>query len=112
MKPPVLNRRMVLESPLRTADGAGGFTESWAEEGVLWASVKARSGREQGAVAGPLSTQRQRILVRAAAPGSPARPKPHQRFREGGRIYLIEAVSEAEGPGRYLICETREETQA
>ncbi|SLN21686.1 Phage head-tail joining protein [Pseudoruegeria aquimaris] len=112
MRPPQLNRRMVLESPLRTGDGAGGYSESWVAEGVLWATIQPRGGREAASVSGPLSLQRARITVRAAAPGSPARPRAGQRFREGTRIFVIEAVTEAEPAGRYLLCETREEVQA
>jgi len=44
MNAPRLNRKLELEAPVRTADGAGGYTETWAALGSLWAEVTARSG--------------------------------------------------------------------
>ena len=46
MSAPGLDRRMVLEGPARIADGAGGFTLSWAVRGVIWAALRPGSGRE------------------------------------------------------------------
>ena len=53
-----------------------------------------------------------RITVRAAAVGDARRPKPGQRFREGGRLFRILAVSERDTGGRYLACMAREEVPA
>ena len=46
MKAPHLNRALVLEGVLRTADGAGGFTEAWTALGTLWAEVLPGSGSD------------------------------------------------------------------
>lgn len=105
----VLNRRLVLEAPQRVADGAGGFAETWAEIGTLWAEMRARGGREMSDPAVPVSATGWRITVRAAPHGAPSRPRPEQRFRDGARLYVIEAVSERDPAGRFLTCHATEE---
>jgi len=53
-----------------------------------------------------------RVYLRAAPQGSPQRPRPDQRLREGERIFTILAVSEADTAGAYLVCHAREEVPA
>ena len=69
MRAPQLNRKLVLEAPLRVPDGAGGFSESWGALGVLWASVRAGTGREAEAAGLSISTVPYKITVRAAPGG-------------------------------------------
>lgn len=109
---PRLNRKLVLETPQRVADGAGGFVETWVALGTLWGAVTVRSGRETAGAAMPLSRVSCKIVVRAALEGSPARPEAKQRFREGERIYVILAVAENDADARYLVCTAQEETVA
>jgi head-tail adaptor len=112
MKTPVLGRRLVLENAARVADGAGGFIETWAALGVLWAEVRPGKGRSAEGESVALSRVPWRITVRAALPGTLARPIAGQRFREGGRVFRILAVAEADAAGRYLTCDADEETAA
>ncbi|SLN59771.1 Phage head-tail joining protein [Pseudooctadecabacter jejudonensis] len=109
---PRLNRQLLLESPARVPDGAGGFTQSWMPMGSLWAEVTARTGREAAGVAAPMSRIAYKIIVRAAPVGAQSRPKPDQRFVEGDRVFLILSVTENDADGRYLICTAQEETVA
>lgn len=109
MSAPHLNRRMILETPQRAADGAGGFTQSWQALGELWVAVAPRTGRDVAAGAAALSHSAHRITLRAAPEGSTMRPRPDQRLREGTRLFLILAVTESDSAGRYLTCTTREE---
>ncbi|RKF12963.1 head-tail adaptor protein [Roseovarius spongiae] len=109
MKRITLNRQLVLEAPERVADGAGGFDETWAPRGTLWAEVHARTGREMTGGAAQVSSTGYRITVRAAPYGAPSRPKPEQRFRDGARIFRIEAVADMDPVGRYLTCFAEEE---
>jgi head-tail adaptor len=110
MSRPVLSRRLVLEAPERVADGAGGYSESWVARGRIWAEVAPRgTGREVDAAISRLS---HKITVRAAPQGAPSRPTAAMRFRDGTRLYRIEAVTEADADGRYLICIASEETGA
>ena len=106
---PTLNRKLTLEAPQRVADGAGGFTTTWASLGELWAEIKPGTGREKAAELMTVSSIPFRITVRAAAEGAPRRPRPEQRFRAGNRIFRILAVTEADVSARYLTCFAQEE---
>ncbi|MCE8442608.1 phage head completion protein, partial [Rhodovulum sulfidophilum] len=44
---PILNRQLVLEVPVPVADGAGGFSETWAPRGTLWAEMSPRMAGER-----------------------------------------------------------------
>ena len=109
MTVPVLNRALLLEAPERVADGAGGFIEGWIVLGTLWAQIEARTGRETAAAGALISRMAWKIVVRGAPFGSPERPRPEQRFRDGDRVYVIQAVAERDPDGRYLTCFADEE---
>ncbi|MCV3271136.1 phage head closure protein [Roseobacter sinensis] len=109
MSAPRLNRQLVLEAPQRLDDGAGGYVETWQALGTLWAEVKPRSGRERALSETAVSAMSYRITVRGAPFGDAQRPVPDQRFREGARLFLIEAVAEGDASGRYLTCFATEE---
>lgn len=112
MKAPRLNRRLVLEAPVRTADGAGGYTETWAYLGTVWVEVTARSGSKRQVAGVPVSRVGYRIVVRGAPEGSLMRPSPDQRFAEGTRRFVIRAVAEHDPRGQYLTCFADEEVAA
>lgn len=109
MRVPRLNRRLILEDAQRVPDGAGGYSLSWVTQGTLWASIETGSGRERAGEAVTVSSVGYRIIVRGAAIGMPSRPRPEQRFREGGRLFRITAVAEFDASGRYLVCHANEE---
>jgi SPP1 family predicted phage head-tail adaptor len=109
MSVPRLNRALVLEAPAELSDGAGGFVQGWVPVGTLWAEVTPRSGRETAQSGAPISRMAYRIIVRGAAVGCPERPTAQQRFRQGERIFTIEAVAEHDPEGRYLACFAQEE---
>lgn len=109
MTTPQLNRSLVLEAPVQVADGAGGFGLTWATVGTLWGEVKAGSGRDTAGEEITLATVPYRVTVRGAPVGSPRRPLPQQRFRDGTRVYNIVAVTERDSDGLYLSCFAREE---
>lgn len=112
MRPPRLNRRLVLEAQENVADGGGGFAGGWVAVGELWAGIDARTGRARDEAGHPVSDVTLRIVVRAAPQGSSMRPVPGQRFRDGARIFAIRAVAERDADGRYLTCFTQEELVA
>jgi head-tail adaptor len=109
MNAPHLNRALALEAPDRVADGAGGFLDNWTQLGMLWAEVTARTGRETRTGGTAISRTGYKIVVRGAPYGAPDRPRPQQRFRDGTRIFTIEAVAERDPEGRYLSCFVQEE---
>ncbi|MBE9476733.1 MAG: head-tail adaptor protein [Proteobacteria bacterium] len=107
-----LTRKLTLEQAVKTPDGAGGFVESWSVLGNLWANVDARSGRIRNGDGTPVSVVRYRILVRSAPDGSDMRPRADQRFNDGTRAYVIDAVAPYDEAGLYLECWARAEVVA
>ncbi len=101
-----MNRRLALEAPERVADGAGGFSEVWVARGHVWAAVETRgAGREVDQAARFAAEDHDAGVLQGAG----ARPDPSMRFRDGARIYRIEAVHEGDPLGRTLVCFAREE---
>ena len=109
---PKLTRKLVLEAPVQVADGAGGYRKDWQPLGAIWAEIKPGTGVEKAGEFVTLASVPLKIVVRGAPEGSPRRPKPEQRFREGARIYRILAVTERDAAGMYLTCFAREEVVA
>jgi len=107
-----LTRPMVLEEAAVTPDGAGGYATSWAALGTLWCELRAGTGSERRGLIAPEGRMLFRIFLRAAPQGSPQRPRPDQRLREGGRVFTILAVSEVDAAGAFLVCHAREEVPA
>lgn len=106
---PKLKRKLVLEEAQRSPDGSGGYTRNWVSLGEHWADVRPGTGRELAGEFLTLSALSYRIVVRAAPVGSDMRPRPEQRFREGARVFHINAVTEFDPLGHYLMCYAREE---
>lgn len=104
-----LSRRLLLERPLATPDGAGGFLQTWEKLGTVWAEVVTRSGRATDGGVMSLAGAKYRITLRGAPWGAAQRPTSECRFREGDRVFAIEAVTEKDGHGRYLVCHATEE---
>lgn len=109
MSAPILNRKLVLEDAVQLPDGSGGYAESWVALGQVWAEVAAGTGREKAGEFVTVSSVPYRITVRAAPFGAASRPKPDQRFREGTRLFRINAVTEMDGRAQYLVCLANEE---
>lgn len=110
MTAPRLTQALLLETPTRESDGAGGFTEGWQALGTLWAELRPRSGRDAKSPAGTVAKAGWRISVRAAPEGSSARPRPGQRLRHGARLFRILSVALRDPQGRFLTCTCEEET--
>jgi head-tail adaptor len=109
MNAPHLNRALELQEVIRTTDGAGGYTEVWTVLGTLWSEVLPGSGSDVLGEERMLSAVPYRVTVRGAPVGAASRPKAGQRFREGARLFLIQAVTERDPGGRFLTCFAREE---
>jgi head-tail adaptor len=107
-----LNRAMVLEAAQVVPDGAGGHVRTWQPLGTLWCELRPGAGRERRGEIAPTGEMGLRAYMRAAPQGSPQRPRPDQRLREGGRVFAILSVSEADPQGAYLVAYLREEVPA
>ncbi|MFC3526816.1 head-tail adaptor protein [Paracoccus mangrovi] len=107
---------LVIETPIREADGMGGFRLVWRDIGRIWAEMRSGAGGERFAEVGAQSVVTWRIFVRAAPMGDPRRPRPEQRLRMGedpqARRFRIEAVAEDDARGRWLVCVAKEEALA
>ena len=116
MNAPRLTVPLVIESPVREADGMGGYRLVWQDTGRIWAEMRSGAGAERFAEVGAQSVVNWRITVRAAPAGDARRPRPEQRFRMGegaqARRFRIEAVAEADAVGRWLVCVAKEESLA
>ncbi|WP_239025618.1 phage head closure protein [Roseicyclus persicicus] len=101
-----MTRRLLLEAPERVPDGAGGYGEAWVALGHVWAAVETRgAGREVDQAA----RLQLKVTMRAVPQGAAARPTAEMRFRDGDRLYRIEAVHEGDALGRTLVCFAVEE---
>jgi SPP1 family predicted phage head-tail adaptor len=95
--PGELNRRLVLEAPAETADGAGGVTLTYGAVATLWAKVEPVSARRVVMADAPGATVTHRITVRVG-PDVTTR----HRFAEGARVYRIVTVRE-DATRRFLV---------
>jgi SPP1 family predicted phage head-tail adaptor len=101
--PGLLNRRLVLEAPVESADGSGGVTRGFAEMATLWVSVT------------PVSAAR---AIEAERLGAKVTHRLHlrfsddittrNRFRDGSRIYRIVTIRDRDGRKRFLEIEAEE----
>ena len=85
-------------------DGAGGYREVWREAGILWADLRASSGRADVTDIGRDPALRVRITMHALPDDHPDRPAQGDRLRDGGRLFEVDAVAEADADRRYLVC--------
>ena len=89
--PGQLSRRLVLEAPTESDDGAGGVTRIFSTVATLWASVEPVSARSAVVTdaLGAIITHRIRIRYGADI-------TPRHRFRDGETVFRIVAISERE----------------
>lgn len=109
LKPPLigaLRRRLVLEAPDTTADGAGGTSGTWLPVAVVWAAIHPRYGGEAVQADRVEGRVTHDIWVRPRADFAPGR-----RLRVDTRLFEIRAVLR---PDPYvnrmrLVCEERDQ---
>ena len=95
--PGELNRRLVLEAPVESADGAGGVTRGYAAEMTLWASVEPVSARNAVIADAPGATVTHRIVVRRRAAITT-----RHRFVDGTTVYRIVSLRD-DATRRFLV---------
>ena len=95
--PGELNRRLVLEAPAESADGAGGVTRSYAAAMTVWASVGPVSARGAVIADAPGATVTHRIVIRRRAAVTT-----RHRFVEGATVYRIVTLRD-DGTRRFLV---------
>jgi SPP1 family predicted phage head-tail adaptor len=98
-----LKYRLVLEQPVESADGAGGVTRSYTSVATLWASVSPVSARGEVAADDLGAEVTHQIVIRFRADMTT-----RHRLREGARIFVIAALRDQDGSGRFLEIEAQE----
>jgi SPP1 family predicted phage head-tail adaptor len=95
--PGELNRRLVLEVPVESADGAGGITRGYTAMMMLWASVEPVLARGVVIADAPGATVTHRIVVRRRAAVTT-----QHRFVEGATVYRIVTLRD-DATRRFLV---------
>jgi SPP1 family predicted phage head-tail adaptor len=85
-----LNRRLVLEAPAESDDGAGGVTRLYDVVTTLWAQVIPLAARGEVATDSLGASARFRIVIRMRAGITT-----QHRFQDGTRIYRVIATRES-----------------
>jgi SPP1 family predicted phage head-tail adaptor len=99
-----MRRRVVIEAPQRTGDGAGGFAETWGAVATVWARVSARGGSERVRADRLASAVTHDITIRWRTGVLPT-----MRVRLGARV--LEIIATVEDERRRLLtleCEERD----
>ena len=97
-----LNRRLVLEAPVESEDGAGGVTRRYDVVTTLWAQVVPLSASFEFTAANLGGKIRHRIIVRSRADITT-----RHRFQDGARTYRILAAHQS-ADRRFLEIEAEE----
>lgn len=93
----VFTRRLVLQVSTEVPDGGGGFTRIWEDRTAIWGEVRMRSGKLSATEFGERPSLKVRIQTHFLPQGHASRPLPGQRLRDGGRVFVVEAVHDTEG---------------
>src|SRR5262249_25189393 len=95
--------RLVLEQPVESTDGAGGVTRSYASVATLWAAVTPIAARSEVAAADRGAEVTHRVVIRFRNDVTT-----RHRLREGSRVFIIAALRNHDGSGRFLTIEAHE----
>jgi SPP1 family predicted phage head-tail adaptor len=104
LDPGRLRTELALEAATPIPDELGGFTQSWAEIGTVFAHVEPVSATARPGADQMLETVTHRVTLRRRDDVASG-----MRFRKGPRIFAIVTVHDPDESGRYLVCTTREE---
>jgi SPP1 family predicted phage head-tail adaptor len=100
--PSDLNRRLVLEAPVESEDGAGGVTRLYDVVTTLWAQVVPLSASSELTAAKLGGKVRYRIIIRSRADITT-----RHRFQDGARTYRVLAAHQS-ADRRFLEIEAEE----
>lgn len=103
--PGMLNHELILEEPVETPDGTGGFTTVWNSVATIWARLDPINSERELWSARSVSEQTHRVTLRHRND-----LRQGMRFRKLERLFPILSVQDADETGRYIIARTREET--
>ena len=100
-----MNRRLTLQAPQETDDGAGGMTLAWRDVATLWAAIRPHAAAEGLWASQPAARLSSEITIRYRDD-----VWPEMRFvSASGRIFDIRAAFDPDGSRRRLVCLCGEE---
>jgi SPP1 family predicted phage head-tail adaptor len=102
----LLNHEMVLEVPVETPDGAGGFTTVWTGVATIWARLEPLDPARESWAGRDAAEQTHRITIRFRDD-----VKQGMRLRRLTRLFPVLSVQDPDETGRFLVCRTREESE-
>ncbi len=102
-RPGRLSKRVVLEKPVDTPDGFGGFVRSWVSGAVFAADIVPLRAGEGEFGEGRAALVTHRIVIRGRTDIASG-----DRLRLGARLFAVRAIHDAEEDGRYLTCLAQE----
>lgn len=100
-----LKRRIAIEAPVDTPDGAGGVIRTWDTADTVWAAVEPVGAGFRLAAGQAGQTVTHRITLRAG----PELTVRH-RLNDGTLTYEIRSVRTADAEARFLVALTEEMT--
>lgn len=100
-----LRRRIAIEAPVDSPDGAGGVTRTWETAGTVWGAVEPVGAGFRFAAEQADQAVTHRITLRAG-PDLSIR----HRLRDGTLTYEIRSVHTADAEARFLVALTEEMT--
>lgn len=101
--PGKLDRRLVLEEPVDTPDGAGGFSRSYQTAATVWAQVSPAAARGDITADNRGATVTHRIVIRSRSDITT-----RHRLRDGARHFRIVSVRDQDARGRFLTVHAEE----
>jgi SPP1 family predicted phage head-tail adaptor len=103
-----LNKRLIIEQPIRGATDSGSSVISWQQTGIVWAALRT-IGAGRG---GSIQTTAQDGLTLHVSHEIWLRHRPditgEMRFRMGLRVFLIQSIRDPDERQRWLVCRTDE----
>jgi SPP1 family predicted phage head-tail adaptor len=97
--PSRLRHRILIETPVEVADGAGGVRRTWQASAPVWAAVQPLKAADAPPLALPGQTVTHRVTLRWRAGLTTA-----ARLRLGARVFALRAVHDPEERRRVLVC--------
>lgn len=98
-----LDQQIAIQRKSRSADGMGGYTETWATVASVWASIKITAGGERYAAMQLSSNPRAKAVIRFRGDDNGA---PYysgsDRVLYRGRYWAIDSVIDPDGRQRWL----------
>lgn len=105
LDPGMLRTELALQTTALTPDGMGGSAETWTETAIVFAHVEPAGAADFRRANRHVQETTHRVTIRYRE-GIEA----GMRFVRNNRIFRIVTVIDPDETGRYLVCNTKEET--